>query len=571
LKRTRWVARQTPFPQADAPDPGSPAGIPASLAAVLARRGLTGERLAAYLNPDMVRMEHWSKLPGASEAVEVIAEAVRSGRRIVVHGDFDADGITATALTCTALARLGSEAAFHIPDRFSDGYGLGDSGVAACRELGAELVVTVDCGITAVEPIRVLHGMGIRTVITDHHQPDGQLPEADAIASPVLGEPDSPHSDLSGAGTAWLVMKGVAERLGRAGAVDDLLQLAALGTVCDVVSLTGTNRLLVAAGLDSIRSGPLPGMAALASSAAVEVSAMTSRHLAFQLGPRLNACGRVGHSSPAVALMMARDPGEAASLAREIAASDRERRSLDSAVRTESEAMAARFEEPRCLVLWKQGWHRGVIGISASRLAERYGAPALLFSIKDGTAHGSARSVPGISIHALLGRVQEDTGMLHRFGGHPMAAGLSLPSSRLPELAELLQAHLADSSFDRLLGPVLCVDGRLEEADFCLPTVHALRKLEPFGHGNEEPVWLARGVWPLTWRAVGKGKEHLSCTFRIGGKEVRAIGFGLAGRQSLFGARVDLAFTIAEDSWRADGGVQLLLRDVRKSSNGTDQ
>lgn len=570
MKRTRWAARPTPFPY---PDPSTLEvrdGIPASLAAVLASRGWTGERLDGFLAPDPAAMAPWSRLPGAVEAAGAIAEAVRGGRRIVVHGDFDADGITATALTCAALRRLGADAAFHIPDRLTDGYGLGESGAAACAALGAELVITVDCGITAVEPVRRLRELGIPTVITDHHQPDRVLPEAAAIASPVLGDPGSPHADLSGAGTAWLVMRGLASQAGRGETVDDLLQLAALGTVCDVVSLTGTNRLLVSAGLASMRSAPLPGIAALAASASVDTAGLTSRHLAFQLGPRLNACGRVGHAAPAVELLLAADAPSTSRAALEIEACDRRRRILDGIVRSESEGMTSRLEDPRLVFLGREGWHRGVIGISASRLAERFGAPAFLFAIEDGTAFGSARSVPGISIHALLERVQEETGILRRFGGHPMAAGLSLPSERLPELEERLRTHLSDGALDRHLGPVLHIDGRLGEEDLNVDTVRAVQRLEPFGHGNEEPVWLVRGAWPLLWKAVGRERDHLSCTFRIGAREVRAIGFGMAPRQSLLDSRVDLAFTIALDAWRGGDAVQLMLRDLRRTPGGVD-
>jgi len=214
-------------------------------------------------------------------------------------------------------------------------------------------------------------------VVTDHHRPDRELPCADAIASPVLGDPGSPHADLSGAGTAWLVMQGVAERLGAAGLMEPLLQLAALGTVCDVVSLTGTNRRLVAAGLEAMRSSPLPGIEALASSASVAPADLTSRHLAFQLGPRINACGRVAHAAPAVRLLMAGDHGEAAGRVAEVERCDRLRRRLDGELRGESESMAGDLTDPRCIVLWKAGWPRGVIGISASRLAERYGVPVV--------------------------------------------------------------------------------------------------------------------------------------------------------------------------------------------------
>lgn len=563
MTRRRWLPRPAPFPDAAVEDSGS--GFPPPIEEVLTRRGFHGDRLREFLSPDRSHLTDIDSLPGATGAAAVIAEAVNGGSKIVIHGDFDADGITATALLKTGLERLGADVSFHIPDRFEDGYGLTANGVEACAAMGAGLVVTVDCGMTASREIAELRDLGIPTVVTDHHQPSGQLPDAKALTSPVLAADGSPHSDLSGAGVAWIVLAGVTRCLGGdPGRMEDLLQLAALGTVCDVVNLTGSNRTLVREGLRLLRGDPLPGLSALAGSASVDLSGAASSDLAFYLGPRLNACGRVGHASEAVDLLLAGDMASAKELVVPVERNDRERRKLDAAVRKSAMAIASRIDSPRCLVLDGPGWHRGVIGITASRLADMYGVPSIMLSVEDGMARGSARSVPGISIHSLLERIQDESGILDRFGGHPMAAGLSLESSRVCELRSRLDALLGGPEWDRMLGPVLYIDGRLEGRWMTLETVRSLEMLEPFGEGNREPVWIARGARAMDWRAVGKGKDHLSCVLRVGDRDMRAIGFGLAGRQSLFGGPVDIAFTLAEDRWRGDGSVQLQLKDVRR-------
>jgi len=559
----RWLPRPAAAPEALPGEPGS--GLPPPVDEVLARRGLTGAPLMEFLSPDRALLTDITALPGAAEAASVIVAAIARGSRIVIHGDFDADGITASALLKIGLERFGADAAFHIPDRFEDGYGLSASGVEACAAMGAGLVITVDCGMTALHETAELMEMGITVVITDHHQPSGELPDAAALVSPVLAPENSPHSDLSGAGVAWMVLSEIGRLLERKPEeVEDLLQLAAVGTVCDVVNLTGSNRIIVREGLRLLRSRPLPGLSALASSASVELSGTNSSDLAFFLGPRLNACGRVGHASEAVNLLLAADIESAGELVLPVVRNDRKRRKFDSAVREAAMAMAGRLDSPRCLILDGEGWHKGVVGITASRLADRFGVPSVLLSVENGVAQGSARSVPGISIHALLEQIQEESGILDRFGGHPMAAGLSLDSSLVPELRSRLEALLIGPEWDGLLGPVLYVDGRLEGCWMTLETVRALERLEPFGEGNREPIWIARGVRALNWRAVGKRKDHLSCLLRIGERDIRAIGFGLAGRQSLFGGPLDIAFTLAEDRWRGDGSVQLQLKDVRR-------
>ena len=564
--KKRWAPRPAPFLHLK--EAHNPFDLPESVNLLLARRGYTGEELEVFLNPSMERLSSWDSIAGAQGAAERIASAIGNGEKILVHGDFDADGITATAIVHSAVSHLGADIHHFVPDRFQDGYGLGESSIEACREKKIQLLVTVDCGVSAAEQVGRLKDMGIDVVITDHHQPGPELPPADHIVDPSL-EGDVPWSQLAGAGVAWNVMRGVFQLMG---GDDDhlkrLLQLVAAGTVSDVVSLKDDNRILVSLGLNDMRKRPLPGLAALADSASRDVRRLGSEDLAYYMGPRLNACGRIGHARDAVALLLAEDFQAAKGLMGVVERYNRKRRELDRQVLNSALVSAEDYRDTGCLVLAGEGWHRGVIGIAASRLVSRFGVPSVMIALEEGTGYGSARSVPGIPIYSVLRGIQEEHGLMESLGGHPMAAGFSMPADNVPLLREELESVMESGEMKKHLGSVLYVDGRLEPEDFRLETVRALEKLEPFGEGNRKPVWLARGAYPLRWRVVGRDGRHLSCNFRTGGGEYRAIGFNMADSQSLFGGRVDLAFTLAEDTYRSDGSVQLVLKGIRRERRG---
>jgi len=558
----RWLARPVPGLHLKTP-PEEFSHLPVSIALLLARRGLDGNDLQFLVNPSLENLSPWNALPGIERACERIASAIDSGERILVHGDYDADGITATTLTCIALRRLGGEVSYHIPDRFGDGYGIGDSGIEACSSVGASLMVTVDCGITAVAEIKELSSRGIDTVVTDHHRPLSELPEAFSLVDPQLSSDSAPWSGLSGAGVAFRTMQALFERFG-SGIEDivDLLPLAAIGTVCDVVPLTGDNRILVSIGLQMMSENAFPGLAAIAVSAGNDLQKISSRDIAFSIGPRLNSSGRIGHASKAVELLLAESRVRALELAEVIEQYNSERRCLDGAVYKGALRMSYSYPEACSLVLCSSEWHQGVIGIAASRLVSETGVPVVLVSISGDSAKGSARSIPGVSIHDVLCGIQSDTGMLDAFGGHHMAAGLSIATDKIDSFRDELEQRVAVLQEQTGRGTVIWLDGQLEECDFNIDTVRALEMLEPFGEGNEEPVWLARSVRAVSWKLVGKGR-HLSCLFQIGDSRIRAIGFGMSGSQSLLPGTVDLAFTLREDTWRSGSSVQLHIKGVR--------
>ncbi len=560
--KKRWLPRPAPMLElAQAPNPH---GLPSSLALLLARRGYTGESLDRYLDPDMANLSDWRNIEGMEEVAGRIASAVRESEMILVHGDFDADGITGTAVVYLALKSLGARVDYFIPDRFDDGYGLGESSIQACIDAGADLMVTVDCGISDSEYVRALAGMGVDTVITDHHQPGDEVPPAVAVVDPAMD--DGAHfSDLAGVGVAWMAMKCVFELLGGDSEyLHALLQLVAVGTVADVVELTGDNRILVSEGMAVLRREPFPGIEAVARSASIDIRRVTSTDLAYYIGPRLNACGRIGHAHEAVRLLLATADDEAKEQAAKVEAHNRLRRKLDREVEEQVLRRAGDLEGRRCIVMADGEWHRGVIGIVASRLVARFGVPALMIAMEDGVGFGSARSVPGIPIHSILRDMQSRLGIMESLGGHPMAAGFRVAPDNVVRLREELCRVMAEDRWDSHLGSVVYIDGRLEDEDFSAGMARALDLMEPFGQGNREPVWIARGAYPLTWRPVGRDGNHLSCSFRLGSGTVRAIGFNMVDSQSMFNGRVDLAFTLSLDTWRNDGSIQMVLKDIRK-------
>ena len=560
--RKRWAAR--PAPELNLKEAENPFDLPESISLLLARRGYSGEKLNMYLNPDMDALTHPKNMGGVLQAAQRIVCAVQNAERILIHGDFDADGITATVIVYLGLQALGASVEYFIPDRFEDGYGLSESGIEACRKVNASLLITVDCGITAAEYVKILNDLNIDTVITDHHQPGDALPDAEAIVNPVL-DPDAPHSNLAGAGVAWMVLRAVYDLLGSdMEYLHRLLQFVAIGTVTDVVELTGDNRILVFEGLTKLRESSLHGVAALINSASLNIRELSSTDIAFYIGPRLNACGRVGHAADAVELLLAGSGEEAGKLIKTVEKHNRVRRKLDRQIEADVFRLADKLDNPRCIVMADEGWHRGVIGIVASRLVSRYGVPSIMISIDNECGYGSARSVPGIPIFSILTDLQAEHRIMESLGGHPMAAGFRIPEENIPVLKKELESVLAEDEWNEHLGSVLYIDGKLEEQDYNAEFIRYLDMLEPFGEGNRKPVWLARGAYPLRWWAVGKNADHLSCNFRIGASTYSAIGFGMASRQSMFSDRVDLAFTLSLNTYRGDGSIQLILKDIRR-------
>jgi len=503
------------------------------------RRGLGIE----FLQSGYSSLSCWSDLPGAEEAAEIIKESITGGKRILVHGDFDADGITAAATAVRVLRSLGADADYHLPCRFEEGYGLGETGVNRCFEEKIGLLLSVDCGVTANEHVRKLEQAGVRVVVTDHHVPGDTLPDASAIVNPeLMGDVEAPCRHLSGAGVIHTVLRGLFSGPPEELPAEMEPDLVAIGTVCDMVNLTGDNRILVNRGLEVMRTSPVPGVAALIRAGGMNPKELSASDLGFGMGPRINSAGRITHADKAISLLLQNDMRMAEELASELERSNRRRKDLDGEVYREALDILQR-SELSVAVASSGKWHPGVIGISASRIARKLNRPVILISWQGDDGKGSARGIPGMPVHTVLSEAK-DRGLLVKFGGHAMAAGLTIERKNYSDFLSFVQERSA-SLYRDIENPVLYIDGGLTPEECSMEVLSAVEKLGPFGEGNPEPVWISRGLYPASFRTVGREGTHLQVSFHSGGSILRAIGFNMGHRTSELNRPLDIAFTLS--------------------------
>ncbi len=531
------------------------AGVSTLLARLLLRRGIRDASQAkAFLSPHDGPFHAPERMLGVEAAADLLVSTARRGKRVVVFGDYDVDGVTAVAQLRAALGRAGAESAAFIPHRLRDGYGLKPETVRrVLAELSPAAIVTVDCGITAVEGVDCARRAGVEVVVTDHHLVPDQLPRGAIVVNPRQPGCGYPEKELAATGIAWKIAQAIARRADVRLSPESLLRAACLGTIADLVPLTGENRSIAAAGLAALATARAPGLRALLAEAGLAPGeAPSSEDVAFRLGPRLNAAGRIDTAHAALALFEERDAGRAATLARELSLANTERQGLERHVVGEARARIEAdpgSREAAVLIEGQAGWHRGVLGIAASKLAREYHRPVLLFGLEEGRASGSGRSIPGVSLHGVL---SEMTHFFAEFGGHEQAVGGSLPAARFEEFR-----RDARELFARRVSPETLL--RIEHADGELPLeaidealVDELSRLEPHGASNPVPVFLARGVraaGPLT--AVGASGLRGRLSSGSGGRSIGCIAWGTQARgESLLprlsgsGASMDVLYRV---------------------------
>lgn len=570
-------------------------GLHPLVAEVLVRRGL-GDPEAAhrFLHPRLEDLESPWAIPGMEAAVARVEAALAAGERICVYGDYDVDGQTATALLVLVLRRLGAQVAYHLPNRLDEGYGLHRESLLALRARGTDLVVTVDCGITAREEVAAAREAGLDVVVTDHHQVPEALPEAAAVVNPRLAQGHPPWLELAGVGVAWKLAQALLARRGREEEAFEYLDLVALGTVADVVPLVEENRILVAHGLRRLGDpAGLPGLARLIERLGLQPGAVTPGQVAFQVAPRLNAAGRVEDATLGVRLLLAPSAAAAEPLAEQLDRLNRERQALEGAILEEAREQAWELVETGAvsLVVAGEGWHPGVVGIVASRLVEEFYRPTLVIGLEDGESRGSARSVAGFHLYQALAACQHH---LIRFGGHAMAAGFALAPDRVPALREAFEAVTRERLGDEPLRPRLRIDCFADPAELDGSLLDQWAKLAPFGVGNPEPLlgtpevpafseplprWLwapERGEasragltvagWP-EWRRVGREGDHLKGAVPLfpDGEAWEAIAFHLADRFPEPGGWLDLAFRPTRNAYRGVERLELEVRELQPS------
>ena len=538
--------------------------VPEMVARILAGRGFSSAQVESFLYPDYLTHsgDPW-KLTDMEPAVERILEARRRGERVAVYGDYDIDGITATALMTEVLQGLGFSPVSYIPDRFEEGYGINQAALARLKEEGIDLVVSVDCGITSVAEADWARANGLDLIITDHHSVPDQLPQAVAVINPKRSFDDYPFKDLAGVGVAWKLARALQERSGvpAAGQEKWWLDLVALGTVCDVVALTEENRMLVSFGLKVLRRSRRRGIRALAEVGGVKVEMLTAQHLGFVLGPRMNAAGRLEHASVSLELMLCHDENRALELAGELDILNRRRRQKQESVLEWANGQAAYMTDDPVLVVAGEDWSQGVVGIVASRLVEQWGKPALVAQIMGETVKGSARSVAGFNMVEAL---RANDGLLTKYGGHYFAAGFTLPTSNLGALRTGLGNYFRENPVQR--------DESLQTAELIIDLsqtsmelIDELDLMEPFGSGNPKPVFEFGGLKAVSIVNMGNQGQHLKMELSDGqGRRLSAVGFGMAKDHNhlMVGQMVTVTGILNKNEFRGNRMVQLVLSRI---------
>jgi single-stranded-DNA-specific exonuclease len=563
-----WTLR--PCPHRTAADLAQVLGISELTASVLVRRGFTDPGEArGFLDARDPRHDPFL-LGDMRVACEQIRAAVASGRPICVHGDYDVDGIAATTLAVLLLRELGADVSWHLPSRFDEGYGVSAATLERLADEGCGLVLTVDCGITAVEEVAEARARGLDVIVTDHHRPGDALPDCPIVATRPS---DYPFPELCGTGVVY--------KLGQAlfGVESDIpkkhLDLVALATIADVVPLVDENRALASAGLRALARTQKPGLQALMRAAGVDPATVDAGACGFRLGPRINAAGRLGHPRAALELLLTDDPEEAQRLANALEDLNRERQAVEARIFREAAAQVDQWPEEkrarRAYVVAGEDWHEGVIGIVASRLVERFNRPVVLIAGTDGDWKGSGRSIASFDLHGGLRACAE---FLGRWGGHRAAAGLSIKPENVDAFAEAFAAHAAGELVEEDLQPVTRVDAVVpRRTALTLDLCAELARLSPFGLGNPEVMLLAPGCEVGSPSTVGEGK-HLRFRVRRDGTDAgSAIHFGAGARlESLQrAARWDVAFRLEENRWNGTVSPQLVVRRVFTADEQFDQ
>jgi single-stranded-DNA-specific exonuclease len=556
-------------------------GLPEIVGRLLAQRGVGLAEAPGFLAPRLrEQLPDPAHLRDMEPAVARLVHAIRGGEKIIVFGDYDVDGATSAALLLRFFASVSARASVYVPDRIREGYGPNAPALLRLREEGAAVAVTVDCGATAHEPLAAAREAGLDVIVVDHHVGEGLLPPAVAVVNPNRLDEESPHGALAAVGVAFLLAVAVNRALREAGwyadqPEPDLLQwldLVALGTVCDVVPLTGINRALVAQGIRVARQLRNPGMRALAAVGGVNTP-IDAYHLGFVLGPRVNAGGRVGAADLGARLLASDDPREAAQLAQSLDAYNRERRAIEAATLEAAIAVVeAGPQSPSLVFAASEGWHPGVIGIVAARLKERYQRPACVVALADGVGKGSGRSIPGLALGPAVIAARQ-AGLLVNGGGHAMAAGFTVPADRLDALREFLAGRLGDGIDRERLVPELSIDGALSAAGATAGLIAHIDSLAPFGAANPEPRFAFPAICLAHVEPVGTGHLRVALTDTAGSGEggarrLNAIAFRVAETPlgpflaASRGQAIHVAGHLRRDTYRGGGAVQLIIDDA---------
>src|ERR1043165_4385489 len=566
MKAKRWIVREHDAERATSL--ARVLGVSPTLAALLINRGYDDERAArVFLAPTYDQLHEPYDMLGMKEAVARLKHAIETHEPVLIYGDYDVDGTTGTAVLLRALKLLGANAGFHIPHRFTEGYGIQQAALEKAVAEGYKLVVSIDCGIRAHEPLYWARDNGLDAIITDHHLPDEKegAPPAFAVLNPNQAGCPYPDKSLAGVGVAFKLVHALYREYGREAQVPAFMKLVAIGTVADVAKLTGENRTIVAIGLKDLAKVANPGLGALIDVAGCgDGAGMTAYDVGFRIGPRINAAGRMDAARAVVELFDTRDSDEARRLANHLDARNEERKTVQQQI---IDLAVAELKDPKecyVAVIAGEGWHRGVIGIAASKIAERLNRPCVVFSIDGEMAHGSGRS---IEAYHLLNGLTACSDLFEKFGGHSHAAGITIRPQRIDEFRRRLNEHASSCLTADDLQPAVTIDLELKSESVTFAKARELDALEPFGAGNSRPVFATRNFRLLSPPSVIKDR-HLK--FRVAGPEnrpIEAVWWNcVEGQTPELNGSIELAYTLETSPWNGDYRMQLNVLDVKVSS-----
>ena len=555
--------------------------ISSAAARMLVVRGIqTADEARAFVRPSLDKLHDPFLMRDMDKAVERLHQAITQNEKILIYGDYDVDGTTAVALMyrfLEAMRREGDEAKgaeidYYIPDRYTEGYGVSQRGIDYAAAQGCGLIITLDCGIKAVEKIAYANSKGIDVIVCDHHTPGDELPQAVAVLNMKRNDCPYPYKDFSGCGVGFKLAQAYTQRYGLSFEhLIPLLQLLAMSIASDIVPITGENRILAHYGIKQLNTQPFTGLSAIMQVAGIEAKKITINELVYKIGPRINACGRMKSGRAAVELLLTDDPAFACQQAEEVNHHNEDRRDCDT--ETTKEALQQLQDDPtyanrRSTVVYAPHWHKGVVGIVASRLTETYYRPTIVLTAgENGIISGSARSVGGFDIYAAIDSCHD---LLTNFGGHKYAAGLSMHIDDLPAFRKRFEAYVAAHIQPNQLQPTLDIEAELQLGDITKSFYNVLRHLEPFGPGNPRPLFVSRRlINHRDTRAVGKEHEHLRLDVTDRVNAITGIAFGRADMAEHIqnGNAVDICYELNENTFNHYTTIQMMVQDIRAIKN----
>jgi len=533
------------------------------LVQLLYNRGISRpEDFPAFLASDRSLMGDPFLLSGMQEAIIRINRALLSGETVGIYGDFDADGITATAVLVQGLSILGGKAVPYIPHRQTEGHGLTISVLKRLYEQGVSLVISVDCGITDVAEVKKAMKMGLDVIITDHHSPFEEIPEAVAVINPKLTASPYPFSNLAGVGVAFKLLQALFRNLGKEEQIDCVLDLVAIGTIADMSPPLGENRFLIKEGLKNMNASPRPGIRELINQTRLEMGNLDADRISWVIAPCLNAAGRLADGLTGYNLLMTESEKEAQELALWLTRKNEERQRLTAATLIRAREQVIAQGLPPLLITADKEYPMGIAGLVASRLTEEFYRPSIVIHTADTVSHASCRSIPEFDIIAALNKFSR---YFSRYGGHAAAAGFTMPTKDLPELENELAAFVEEKLSGVELRPHLNIDAQVRLSDLAGDTYPTTQLLAPFGHGNPVPAFLSRGVEVLERRTMGNSGEHLRMKLRQNSTVWDSVAFRLGNHQAEFAPRIDIVYNLEVDNWGGKKQLRLNILDFKRS------